>query len=53
VDEIALRGARQTETDENQYLAKVKVPGSDPVFRSIAAGQGRLINNPVRVAAAG
>jgi len=33
--------------DENTHLAKVKVAGSNPVFRSIVAGQGRFFNPPI------
>jgi hypothetical protein len=39
VDGAARQGARQTQTDENHHLAKVRVAGSNPVFRSIVAGQ--------------
>ena len=30
--------------DEVKHLAKVRVAGSNPVFRSIIAGQGQFIN---------
>jgi hypothetical protein len=31
VDESALQGTRQTYTDENHHLAKVRVAGSNPI----------------------
>ena len=35
----ALQETRQTKTDESAHLAKVRVAGLNPVFRSIGAGQ--------------
>ena len=35
---------RETHRDENHHLAKVRVAGSNPVFRSICAVQRRLFN---------
>jgi hypothetical protein len=34
VDGAARQGTRQTQTDENHHLAKVRVAGSNPAFRS-------------------
>jgi hypothetical protein len=45
-DGSALRGTRQTHEDENHYLAKLRVAGSNPVIRSIRAGQ-RFLNRDV------
>ena len=42
VDETALRGIRVDCPDEKHHLAKVRVAGSNPVFRSILAGQSRF-----------
>jgi hypothetical protein len=42
VDGTALQGTYRTQTNENPHLAKVRVAGSNPVFRSIQAGQKRL-----------
>ena len=39
VDGAAHSGTRRTQTDENPHLAKVRVADSNPVFRSIGAGQ--------------
>jgi hypothetical protein len=47
MDGAALREIRQTYWDENPDFAKVRVAGSSPVFRSIAAGQGSF-STPLR-----
>jgi hypothetical protein len=39
VDGPALQRSRQTKWDENHHLAKVRVAGSNSVFRSILAGR--------------
>jgi hypothetical protein len=39
----APQGTRRTQFHENHHLAKVRAAGSDPVFRSIGAGQGRVL----------
>ena len=42
VDGTAPHRARRTSTDEDPHLAKVRVAGSNPVFRSNGPGQGRF-----------
>jgi hypothetical protein len=44
VDGPAPQRSRQTQSNENHHLAKVRVAGSNPVFRSIIAGQKRCSN---------
>ncbi len=43
VDGTARQGSQAHRGDERQHLAKVRVAGSNPVFRS-RAGQGRFFN---------
>ncbi len=40
-DGHALRGTDRTQTDQSPHLAKVRVAGSNPVFRSIVPAQRR------------
>ena len=42
VDGTARQGTGADPNDENHHLAKVRVAGSNPVFRSIVAGQKRF-----------
>ncbi len=41
VDRTAGRGTGANLVEQNRHLAKVGVAGSNPVFRSKIAGQGR------------
>ena len=45
VDGTALQGSRQTQTNENPHLAKVRVASSIPVFRSKLPGQGQFFQS--------
>jgi hypothetical protein len=45
VDGRAARRTRRDVLDELKHLAKVRVAGSNPVFRSILAGQKRFLNH--------
>ena len=51
MDGTACRGTGETQTDENHHLAKVRVVGSNPVFRSILAGQRPFFNRWSKLAA--
>ena len=44
MDGTAREGSRPHQQDKNHHLAKVRVAGSNPVFRSIVAGQRRLFD---------
>ena len=46
MDGAARQGTRQTQTDENHHLAKVRVAGSNPVFRSNGARSGPVFKPP-------
>ena len=46
VDGTARRGTAAGHRDENPHLAKVRVAGSNPVFRSTVAGQGAVFQHP-------
>ena len=43
-DGTARQGSRVDYGDQIPHLAKVRVAGSNPVFRSILPGQGRFFN---------
>ena len=47
VDGAAPQATRQTQTYKNPHLAKKRVAGSNPVFRSILPGGRQLLNLPV------
>ena len=42
--QTATSGGPPDPGDEDHHLAKVRVAGSNPVFRSIVAGQRRFFN---------
>jgi hypothetical protein len=46
MDGAALRKTGEPQTDENHHLAKVRVAGSNPVFRSNEAAQGQCVTPP-------